>query len=81
MSDGPGRKPTITDEEILEVFRNSPDPVLTASEVADQLPVERRGVLDRLKNLEDEGVLQAKKVGGRSKVWWYPGYTSTKPTV
>lgn len=77
MSDGPGREPTITDDEILEVFMSVSDPVLTTSELAEVLPIERRGILDRLKQLEAQGTLKSKKVGGRSKVWWYPGYTST----
>ena len=78
MSDGPGRKPSVSDEEILEVFRISSDPVLTASEIAAQLPIERRGLLDRLKNLEDQGLLNSKDVGGRSTVWWHPNYTKKR---
>jgi predicted ArsR family transcriptional regulator len=78
MGDGPGRPPDVTDEEILEVFKQSTDPVLTASEVSEQLSIERRGVLSRLNNLEEQGYLRSKKVGGRSSVWWYPGYTSTR---
>lgn len=75
MSDGPGRTPTVSDDEILEVFREATDPVLTASEVATELPIERRGLLDRLKNLESDGKLRSKSVGGRSTVWWHPEYT------
>lgn len=74
---GPGRKPQVSDEEILQIFQDSEDPVLIATEVAEQLPIGRRGVYERLKNLESEGTLQSKKVGGRSTVWWYPGYTTT----
>ena len=77
MNDGPGRKPTVSDDEILNVFHNSPDPVLTAPEIAEQFSISRRGILDRLRNLEDDGILRSKKVGGRRTVWWYPGHTST----
>lgn len=77
MSDGPGRKPTVSDDEILSIFRDSPDPVLSAPEVAESLSISRRGVLDRLRNLEEEEILSSKKVGGRRAVWWYPGHTST----
>lgn len=80
MSDGPGRKPTITDEEILDIFKSATEPVLTAGEVSDQLPITRRGTLDRLRDLEAEEIIKSKKVGGRSKVWWYPGHTSTSPS-
>jgi len=80
MSDGPGRKPTVSDGEILDVFRKSSDPVLTAPEIADQISISRRGILDRLRNLEENGILQSKKVGGRRTVWWYPEHTSTSAT-
>jgi predicted ArsR family transcriptional regulator len=76
---GPGRPPEVTDDEILDVFKTADEPVLTASEVADRLPIERRGLLTRLNDLEERGFLWSKKTGGRSAVWWYPGHTSTKP--
>jgi predicted ArsR family transcriptional regulator len=78
MSDGPGRKPTVSDGEILDIFRNSSDPILTAPEIAEHISISRRGILDRLKTLEADGTLESKKVGGRRTVWWYPGHTSTK---
>lgn len=79
MDNGPGRPPEVTDDEILNVFETAAEPVLTASEVAERLPIERRGVLTRLDDLEERGFLRSKKAGGRSTVWWYPGYTSTMP--
>lgn len=79
MDDSPGRPPEVTDEEILDVFISANDPVLTASEVAERLSVGRRGMLTRLENLEEKGLLKSKKVGGRSTVWWLPGETATKP--
>ncbi len=72
-----GPKPRVSDEEILDILRQSPDPVLTASEIATELPIKRRGLYDRLVKLEEEGVLVSKKVGGRTTVWWFPGHTST----
>ncbi|MYL16167.1 HTH domain-containing protein [Halorubrum terrestre] len=77
MSDRPGPDPTVSDEQILSLFRESTDPVLTASEIADQVDLTRRNVLNRLKDLESNGHLRSKKVGGRSTVWWLPGETST----
>ncbi|KAB1194782.1 HTH domain-containing protein [Haloferax sp. MBLA0076] len=79
MENGPGRPPTVSDDQILDVFKSSADPVLTASELADELDIGRRGVLARLETLEERGYLRSKKVGGRSTVWWYPGYSSTTP--
>jgi len=77
MNDGPGRKPKITDEEIVDVFRSSSDPILTTREVASQFEITHRGVRDRLEALEEEGVLKSKKVGARAKVWWDPEHTIT----
>ena len=77
MSDGPGRKPQVSDEEILAVFQKANDPVLMAQEVAEELPIGRRAVYDRLRKLESEGTIKSKKTGARSSVWWYPGYTDT----
>ena len=76
-SDGPGRKPTVSDEEILAVFVNAEDPVLMADEVAESLPIGRRAVYNRLRSLEEQGTLKSKKTGARSIVWWYSGYTTT----
>jgi len=77
-SDGPGRKPMVSDEEILAVFENADDPVLMATEVAEPLPIGRRAVYNRLQSLEEDGILKSKKTGARSTIWWYPGFTSTK---
>ena len=76
-SDSPGRKPTVSDEEILAVFEKAEDPVLMADEVAESLPIGRRAVYNRLRSLEEQGVLKSKKTGARSTVWWYPSYTTT----
>jgi predicted ArsR family transcriptional regulator len=76
MTDGPGRRPEFTDDEILAVFRSSSDPVLTTSEVASQFDVTHRGVRDRLERLEEAGQLKSKKVGARAKVWWDPAHVT-----
>lgn len=73
-----GPKPQVSDDELLKVFENSVDPVLTASELAEHVSIERRSVYDRLRKLEEDSVLESKKVGGRTTVWWYPGYTDTE---
>lgn len=77
MSDGPGRKPTVSDNEILEIFRCSEDPVLTASEVSQDLSIGRRATLKRLQKLSDEGILRNKEIGSGGRVWWLPGSTET----
>lgn len=68
-----GRKPRVSDADILQLFRDSADPVLSTAEVADALPIKRRGALDRLHDLADEGRLGYKNIGGRNIVWWLEG--------
>jgi len=72
MTEGPGRNPKITGEEIIEVFRSYPYPVMTTSEVASNFDLTDRGIRDRIEGLEDAGRLKSKKVGARAKVWWKP---------
>lgn len=67
-----GRKPTISDDEILEVFTQASDPVLTTSEVSEHIGLSRRGTLDRLSDLSEVGELQMKRVGNAGAVWWSP---------
>lgn len=68
----PGPKPKATDEEILALFRETTDPVLSTAEVAERLPLERRSVYNRLVSLREDGELVSKSIGGRNVVWWLP---------
>lgn len=74
MSDNskPGPKPSITDDELLAIFRESDDPVLSTAEVTEQTPLARRSVYDRLVALRESGKLDSKEIGGRNTVWWLP---------
>ena len=74
-----GRKPRVTDDDLLNVFLATDDPVLSTAEVADAVPIKRRGVLNRLRNLEDAGELASKQIGGRNTVWWLIDDGHTKP--
>lgn len=69
---GPGRQPTISDDEILQVFTDASDPVLTTNEVAEAIDMSRRGAYSRLDELANEDKLKRKKVGQTGAVWWYP---------
>ena len=69
---GPGRKPTISDNEILTVFEEADDPVLTTKEVSASIDLGHRGTFDRLKQLAEDGDLRMKKVGETGAVWWHP---------
>ena len=65
-----GRKPRVTDEDILDVLRSTTDPVLSTAEVAEAVPIKRRGTLNRLRSLEDADEVDSKQIGGRNTVWW-----------
>jgi hypothetical protein len=68
----PGRKPRVTDDEILQLFENATDPVLSTAEVTEQLPIKRSATYKRLSALRDGGQLAGKNVGGKNTVWWIP---------
>jgi hypothetical protein len=68
----PGRKPRVTDQDVLAVFRSASDPVLSTSEVAAALPIKRRATHDRLRSLVETDDLVRKQIG-KSAVYWLPG--------
>lgn len=59
----------VDDETILQVLRESDDPALTTSEVAELLPITRGTTRTRLQALVDEGLVERER-SGRSVVWW-----------
>jgi hypothetical protein len=71
-----GRKPRVTDDEILQMFRDTGDPVLSTAEAAERLPIKRRATHKRLTSLREDGRLAGKQIGGRNAVWWTPEGTS-----
>lgn len=60
----------ITDQDILKVFDNADEPVLTASEIAKALPVTRQAINYRLNRMHEDGLVDRKDAGARSVVWW-----------
>lgn len=68
----PGPKPSVTDDELIAVFQETKDPVLSTAEVSEQVSLTRRSVYDRLASLKDEGKLDGKQIGGKNTVWWIP---------
>ncbi len=66
----PGPAPSVTDEEILALFRETSDPVLSTAEVAEKFSLQRRSIYDRLVSLREDGRVASKTVGGRNTVWW-----------
>jgi hypothetical protein len=72
-----GRKRRVSNVEILRVFTETDRPVLTTRQVADELPLGKRQLQERLVELYDDGDIERESVGARSYIWWRPGYTST----
>ncbi|MFC7177856.1 helix-turn-helix domain-containing protein [Halosegnis marinus] len=65
-----GPAPKHSDEEILRLFRETADPVLFASEIAESLDTTRQTVYSRMEDLHSEGLVHTKKPGQRSRVYW-----------
>jgi DNA-binding Lrp family transcriptional regulator len=65
-----GPDPADTDAEILRIFAESPDPVLFAVELADELDMTPQGVYGRMEKLIEKGYILTKKPGERTRVYW-----------
>ena len=72
-SSGGEYEAVVSDEDLLNVFRESEKPVLTAKQVAGEVRIGRKAVLVRLRELEDSGVVERMEVGARAVVWWPVG--------
>jgi biotin operon repressor len=64
-----GRRPVVSDEEILGLISGSSDPVVSAPELAEDLPVSKTAVYKRLRDLQDRGFVVSKKIG-QGRAWW-----------
>jgi len=64
---GPER--TVRDERLLLEFIVSADPAFFSSEIAENVPLSRPQVNDRLDQLEDAGLVTSKTASGR-RLWW-----------
>lgn len=60
----------VSDQDVLKVFDAADEPFLTASEIAERLPVSRQAVNYRLNRMHDDGIVGKKKVGARAVGWW-----------
>lgn len=57
-------------EEICQIVALHPEPVVTASDIHEEMDMTRRGAQERLKRLVEEGYLGMKKVGSAGLVFW-----------
>lgn len=60
----------VTEQDILKVFDQSGDPFLTATELAEELPISRQAVHHRLEQMREKGLVDKKKTGARGAGWW-----------
>lgn len=70
------KRQKVTDSEIIEAIKDISDPFVTAKELAEQLPISRQQVNDRLRDLEQRGILSRKKAGS-GQGWWIVGQKSS----
>jgi predicted transcriptional regulator len=64
-----GRKPTIEKIDVLNAIATAKAPFLGTKEIADELGMSKRGILNWLDDLEEEGLLHKREIG-KSMIWW-----------
>ena len=67
MSQG---KREVTDSEIVDAFEDIAGPFAAASEIAEFFGHTRQWVHKRLTQLHEQGVVERKKTGEQTVVWW-----------
>jgi hypothetical protein len=70
---------TVSLEDVLGVFDDVRGPVITSSDVADQLDCTTEAARQKLTRLYDQGEVDKRKTG-RVVVWWDTGETPSKPS-
>ena len=60
----------VTDQDVLKVFDFTDEPFLTSGEIAEQLPVSRAAINNRLNRMQEAGLVDRKETGARSAGWW-----------
>jgi DNA-binding HxlR family transcriptional regulator len=60
----------VTDDEILAAFGEIPGPYVTATELEDVLPIGRKAITPRLKQLHEDGRIEKKQPVPQFVGWW-----------
>ena len=71
---------TVSLEDVLGVFDAVRGPVITSSDVADQLDCTTEAARQKLQRLYDRGEVDKRKTG-RVVVWWHTGETPSERTT
>lgn len=72
--EGQGSPDEIPLQVVHDVFQQRDDRArpLTASDIMEEIGCARRTAHNKLNALVDRGILETRKVGSRSRVWWTP---------
>lgn len=65
-----GPDPEIKAVDVLRIFLSSTDPAFVPAEIADELDVTTEGARHQMNRLVDEGLLERKKPGPRTVLYW-----------
>ena len=65
-----GRKKRFDDDDIQTEIATSPDPVVTAPELAEDMEYSADNIRLRLSEMEGSGLVKSRKVGAHATVWW-----------
>lgn len=65
-----GQQRKLTTDDVLNAMREREHEPVTAREIGRKFGVSHPTAAKRLKELVDEGLVETKKVGGRSRVYW-----------
>ena len=61
---------TSTQREYVRALVEHPDPAVTASEIGEVRNVTKQAAYNALEKLVEKGVIEKKKVGSRSVIYW-----------
>jgi predicted ArsR family transcriptional regulator len=65
-----GRRPEVAVENVMKAIAMHPEPVVTASDIHEQIGLSKDGARERLKSLADDGYLGVKRPGSSALVFW-----------
>lgn len=65
-----GRTPDVSVEEVMSAIALHPEPVVTASDIHEEIGLTPDGARERLKSLAKEGYLEVKRPGSSALVFW-----------
>lgn len=76
----PGRPQEVTDEELLNVIRQSEKEEIPTPDVADadDIPIDTERVRQRLKQLKEEGRVKSRMIG-QTQIWWLSELETNAP--